>query len=74
MSDAEKAREHRLRRAAQREGLLLAKSQGRASRDSRAYEFGSYMLVDTATNTLVPGDQETSYDNNGEGFINGALS
>ena len=32
------------------------------------------MLVDTATNTLVPGDQETSYDNNGEGFINGALS
>jgi hypothetical protein len=50
MSDTDKIRENRLRRAAQRQGLMLAKSR---RRDPRASDYGTYMLVDAQTNTLI---------------------
>lgn len=50
----EKIRENRLRRAAARQGLALRKTR---RRDPRAYDFGTYQLVDVRTNTLVAGDQ-----------------
>jgi hypothetical protein len=50
MTDTDKIRENRLRRAAQRQGLMLAKSR---RRDSRASDYGTYMLVDAQTNTLT---------------------
>jgi hypothetical protein len=43
MTPAEKVRENRLRRAAKRQQLKLIKS-GR--RDPRAYDYGTYTLVD----------------------------
>jgi hypothetical protein len=48
--DTDKIRENRLRRAAQRQGLQLQKSR---RRDTRAYDWGTYQLVDPYTNTLV---------------------
>jgi len=51
LSDPEfKVLENRLRRAADRQGLRLEKSR---LRDPRAIGFGTYQLVDLATNTLV---------------------
>jgi hypothetical protein len=50
MTDTDKIRENRLRRAAQRQGLMLAKSR---RRDPRASDYGTYMLVDAQTNTLT---------------------
>src|SRR4051794_26015988 len=50
MADAEKVRENRLRRMADRQGLALRKS-GR--RDPRAIDYGMYMWVDEQTNGLV---------------------
>jgi hypothetical protein len=52
MDGAHKVRENRLRRAAQRQGLALAKSR---RRDPRAYDFGTFMLVDPSpsANNLV---------------------
>ena len=47
---AEKVRENRLRRMAERQGLRLEKSR---RRDPRAVDYGTYQLVDPATNTLV---------------------
>jgi hypothetical protein len=41
MSDEDKIRENRLRRAAQRQGLMLAKSR---RRDPRATDYGVYFL------------------------------
>ncbi|MDN5771128.1 MAG: hypothetical protein L0H24_09570 [Microlunatus sp.] len=48
-TDPEKVRVNRLRRAAQRQGLRLEKSR---SRDPRAIGYGTYHLVNLATNTL----------------------
>jgi len=50
MSDEEKIRENRLRRMAERQGLKLEKSR---RRDPRAWDFGTYQLVDPYTNTIV---------------------
>lgn len=47
-------RENRLRRMAQRQGLMLRKSR---RRDPRAVDFGGYWLVDASTTTLVAGGQ-----------------
>jgi hypothetical protein len=47
-------RENRLRRMAQRQGLILRKSR---RRDPRAVDFGSYWLIDASTNALVAGGQ-----------------
>ena len=49
MSD-EKVRENRLRRAAERQGLFLHKTR---RRDPRAIDYGLWMLVDAATNTVA---------------------
>jgi hypothetical protein len=58
MSDADKVRENQLRRAAHRQGLMLAKSR---RRDPRATDYGTYMLVDPSTNTIVAGNTESGY-------------
>lgn len=50
MSD--KVRENRLRRMAERQGLQLLKSR---RRDQRAIDFGGFMLIDPATNSVVMG-------------------
>jgi hypothetical protein len=54
MSEQEyKVLENRLRRAADRQGLRLAKSR---TRDPRAIGYGTYMLVDQRTNGVVFAD------------------
>ena len=50
--------ETRCRRAAQRQGLRLEKSR---RRDPRAYDYGTYQLVDPSTNTLVAYELEDGY-------------
>lgn len=52
----EKIRENRVRRAAERQGLRLVKSR---RRDPRAYDYGTYMLVDGRTNAIVCGQPVT---------------
>jgi hypothetical protein len=47
-------RENRLRRMAERQGLVLRKSR---RRDPRAVDYGMFWLVDAATNALVAGGQ-----------------
>lgn len=54
----EKAREMRLRRMADRRRLRLEKSR---SRDPRAYDFGTYHLVDPRVNTIVAGNTSDGY-------------
>jgi hypothetical protein len=49
-STAEKVRENRLRRMAQRQGLRLEKSR---RRDPRALGFGRYVVIDVASGTAV---------------------
>jgi hypothetical protein len=72
MSDAQKVRENRLRRAVQRQGLMLAKSR---RRDPGASDFGAYVLVDAPTNTLVAGDHDLGNAlNNAEGYLDRELS
>lgn len=59
MTDSDdKVRENRLRRMAERQGLQLQKSR---RRDPRAYDYGSYQLVDTATNVMAAGNHQTGY-------------
>jgi hypothetical protein len=58
MDTTDKIRENRLRRAAQRQGLALTKSR---RRDPRAYDFGTFMLVDTSTNAVVAYGLESGY-------------
>jgi hypothetical protein len=50
---AEKVRENRLRRMAQRQGLELRKSR---TRDPRARDYGKYWLVDPFINNIVFGE------------------
>ena len=49
---ADKIRENRLRRMADRQGLRLQKSR---RRDPRAIDYATYMLIDPSTNTVVAG-------------------
>ncbi len=53
-----KTYENRLRRAADRQGLQLAKSR---SRDPRATDYGSYMLADRDTNSVVAYGSPSGY-------------
>ncbi len=50
MTGAEKVRENRLRRMAERQGLQLRKSR---RRDQRASDYCIYRLVDARTNFVV---------------------
>ena len=50
---AEKVRENRLRRMAERQGLALRKSR---RRDPRAIDYGVFWLVDPGLNWLVVGE------------------
>jgi hypothetical protein len=54
LTDADKVRENRLRRAAERQGLRLRKSR---ARDPRAIGHGTYMLVDDRNNVVAYGLQ-----------------
>ena len=58
MAMAEKVRENRLRRAAERQGYRLSKSR---RRDPRAIDYGGYMLVDVQTNGIVAGATPYAY-------------
>jgi hypothetical protein len=49
----DKVRENRLRRMAERQGLVLHKSR---RRDPLALDFGMFQLVDADTNALVVGE------------------
>jgi hypothetical protein len=53
MSD-EKVRENRLRRMAERQGLVLHKSR---RRDPRALDYGTYYVTDRDRNVLVSGER-----------------
>lgn len=52
MTDADKVRENRLRRVAERQGLALQKSR---RRDPRALDYGLYWIVDPNTSGVVAG-------------------
>jgi len=54
----EKTRENRVRRMAERQGLVLQKSR---RRDERAIDFGGYMLVDAKANFVVMGAEGHAY-------------
>jgi len=58
MSENPKVRENRLRRMAERQGLMLQKSK---RRDPKAIDFGGYMLIDAATNTAVLGSTSFAF-------------
>lgn len=53
---AEKVRENRLRRVAERQGLALQKSK---RRDPHALDYGLWMIVDSATSTVAAGVDST---------------
>ncbi len=52
----EKVRENKLRRMAERQGLVLVKSR---RRDPRSIDYGKYMIADAFTNTVVAGELNT---------------
>jgi hypothetical protein len=54
----EKVMENRIRRVAQRRGLKVSKSR---RRDPKALDFGGYMLVDIASNSVVLGGSPIAY-------------
>jgi hypothetical protein len=56
--DEEKIRENRLRRAAQRQGLMLAKSR---RRDIHATDYGTYMLLDAQASAVVASGARSGY-------------
>jgi hypothetical protein len=56
MSD--KVRENRLRRVAERRGMILQKSR---RRDPKAIDFGGYMLIDAETNGAILGSSPVAY-------------
>jgi hypothetical protein len=53
MDQAERVRERRLRRMADRQGFALRKSR---RRDPRAMDYDGWMIVDAFTNTIVAGE------------------
>lgn len=61
MALAEKVRENRLRRAAERQGFKLSKSR---RRDPRATDYGGFMLIDVSTNGVVAGGNPYAYSLN----------
>jgi hypothetical protein len=64
----EKVRENRVRRMAERQGLILRKSR---RRDPRALDFGGYRLIDAEANVLVYPDQYGTDLNGIEEFLTG---
>ena len=65
---AEKVRENRLRRMAERRGLVLVKSR---RRDPGATDFGAYWLHDAEGNYRVYGDEWGTDLNGIEEFLTG---
>jgi hypothetical protein len=65
---AEKARENRVRRMAARRGLMLQKSR---RRDPRAWDYGSYWLVDAERNTLAFPDEHGGSLDDMERYLRG---
>lgn len=59
-STAEKTRETRLRRMAERQGLRLVKSR---RRDPRAIDYDRWMIVDPYRNAVVTGAEVTGRPN-----------
>jgi hypothetical protein len=57
---SEKIRENRLRRMAERQGLALRKSR---RRDTRAIDYGMYMLVDPRSDYVVAGTEHMGRPN-----------
>lgn len=55
---ADRVQEKRVRRMASRQGLQVVKSR---RRDPRATDFGTYILTDPATNTIVAGDHNNGF-------------
>ena len=58
MPEHDKVRENRLRRAADRQGLILEKSR---RRDPRSVGFGTFRLVDARTNGIVASGTDDDY-------------
>jgi hypothetical protein len=58
MADNDKVRENRLRRVAERRGMRIEKSK---RRDPKAIDFGGYMLIDAAANTVISGSTPYPY-------------
>jgi hypothetical protein len=58
MTVQEKVHENRLRRMADRQGLRLEKSK---RRDPRAYDYGTYQLVEVQTNTIAAYGSQSGY-------------
>lgn len=58
MDMAEKTRENRIRRIAERRGMRLEKSR---RRDPQAIDFGGFMLIDIRTNSVVLGGSPFPY-------------
>ena len=48
--EPDKVRENRARRAVARRGFALQKSR---RRDPRAWDYGTYQIIDPATNTMI---------------------
>jgi hypothetical protein len=59
VEQAEKVRENRLRRMAERQGFRLEKSR---RRDPRALDYGTWTIVEPHTNTLVAGGRYGTMD------------
>jgi hypothetical protein len=53
---ADKVRENRLRRVAERRGLSLVKSR---RRDPRSIDYGMFMIVDPYANAVVAGELDS---------------
>jgi len=66
----EKVRENRLRRMAERRGLVLKKSR---RRDPQAVDYGAYWLVEAEGNFLVYGDQWGTDLDGIEEFLTGGV-
>ena len=58
MASDDKVRENRLRRKAERQGLILQKSR---LRDPQAVGYGTYRLVDAATNSVEVWGSQSGY-------------
>jgi|HubBroStandDraft_6_1064221.scaffolds.fasta_scaffold176613_1 hypothetical protein len=53
-----KVRENRVRRMAKRQGLSLVKSR---RRDPNALDYGLYLVLDPASNSIVAGSSEIGF-------------
>jgi hypothetical protein len=61
MDAQEKVRENRLRRVLARQGYSLVKSR---RRDTRAYDYGGYMITDAMTGAIVAGSHPIAFNFN----------